>query len=80
MQTWESLTWWRSCWIAIPSTRINPMVIDITFSPAGQVYFWKLWDGPDGSDHRMGHAATLGEAFENIVAARTRIALQYVVD
>ena len=53
------------------------MVIDITFSPAGQVYFWKLWDGPDGIDHRMGHAATLGEAFENIVAARTRIALDY---
>lgn len=54
------------------------MTIEINYSPACDKYFWRLWDGPDGTDEAMGYAATLGEAFEKIVAARTRIAMEYI--
>jgi hypothetical protein len=44
------------------------------------VYSWTLCDGPDGIDIYEGTGDTLGEAFEKIIARRTRIGLEYTKD
>lgn len=56
------------------------MTVEVTYSPATNKYFWRIWDGPDGIDEAMGYTDSLGEAFEKIIAARIRIASGYQQD
>lgn len=56
------------------------MTVEVTYSPAINKYFWRIWDGPDGADEAMGYTGSLGEAFEKIIAARVRIASCYQQD
>lgn len=56
------------------------MTVEITLSEEFQRYTWKLWDGPDGADYRMGYASSLGETFERILLARQEIAAYYTAD
>jgi hypothetical protein len=58
------------------------MRIEITskFNPSVYIeyYNWHYWDGPDGIDEYSGTSFTLGECFEHIVVARTRLEQQYM--
>jgi hypothetical protein len=56
------------------------MFSEIHFSPATGLYFWKLWDGPDGIDYRTGYCQTLSECFERIIQARAEIGQHYTAD
>lgn len=53
------------------------MLVEIVYSPGTGLYTWKLWDGPDGIDYRMGYKETLTECFAAVEAAQTEIGLQY---
>jgi hypothetical protein len=56
------------------------MNIEIWYRRECDHYEWKLEDGPGGNDQYDGQADTLGEAFEAIIARRTRIGLEYIKD
>lgn len=43
-------------------------------------YVWKVYDGPDGIDHRSGYANTLDDAFLRCKNAIHEIGMQYVND
>jgi hypothetical protein len=49
------------------------------YGPSGYVdYFdWHYWGGPDGIDEHSGTCFTLGECFEHILVARTRLEQEY---
>jgi hypothetical protein len=53
------------------------MNIEIWHRVENDHYEWSLYDGPEGNDHYDGVADSLGEAFEQIVARRTMIGLEY---
>jgi hypothetical protein len=53
------------------------MNIEVWHRVENDHYEWSLYDGPEGIDHYDGQADTLGEAFEAIIAHRTRIGLEY---
>jgi hypothetical protein len=42
-----------------------------------EYYNWHYWDGPDGIDEYSGTCFTLGECFEHIFVARTRLERHY---
>ena len=56
------------------------MELNVGYKPENDHYEWKLYDGPEGIDHYEGQADSLGEAFEQIVARRTMIGLEYSKD
>ena len=41
------------------------------------VYYWTLWDGPDGADKVSGYATTLEEVVHKILTWRQKIANDY---
>ena len=58
------------------------MKIEISdhFSEGRTVYYWTLYDGPDGIDKVTGYAVSLEEALEKILDWRHRIANDYTED
>ena len=56
------------------------MNIEIWHRVENDHYEWSLDDGPEGNDHYDGVAHSLGEAFEQIVAHRIMIGLEYAED
>jgi hypothetical protein len=48
------------------------------FSGGHEVFFWTLYDGPDGCDRATGHATSLEEALNKIHTWRQRIANDYI--
>jgi hypothetical protein len=56
------------------------MNIEIWHRVENDHYEWSLYDGPEGIDHYDGCADSLGEAFEQIVAHRIMIGLEYAED
>jgi hypothetical protein len=56
------------------------MEIQIRYRRDNDHYEWSLYDGPEGIDHYDGQADSLGEAFEQIVARRFMIGLEYAED
>lgn len=53
------------------------MKIEINYCFKTNQYHWKLYDGPDGIDEVDGYVTSLGDAFEQIIIQRTKIALDY---
>jgi hypothetical protein len=56
------------------------MNIEIWHRVENDHYEWSLDDGPEGIDHYDGQTDSLGEAFEQIVARRFMIGLEYAED
>jgi hypothetical protein len=56
------------------------MHIEIDDNPLTGVYSWTLYDGPEEIDEFYGQANSLGEVFEQIIARRTMIGLEYSKD
>jgi uncharacterized protein YhbP (UPF0306 family) len=56
------------------------MNIEVWHRVENDHYEWSLDDGPEGNDHYDGVAHSLGEAFEQIVAHRIMIGLEYAED
>ena len=56
------------------------MKIEITeYYPEGRpVYYWTLYDGPDGIDKVTGYAVSLEEALTKILQWRHKIAHDYI--
>lgn len=40
-------------------------------------YHWELYDGPDGIDHFVGTAISLGDVFEQIIKAQLKNRMNY---
>lgn len=53
------------------------MKIQINYVPSENLYYAEVWDGPDRIDHEDFLCSSLGEAFEEIVKFRMKVALQY---
>jgi hypothetical protein len=56
------------------------MNIEVWHRVENDHYEWSLYDGTDGIEHYDGQADSLGEAFEQIVAHRIMIGLEYAED
>jgi hypothetical protein len=56
------------------------MKIEILQDCITGIYSWTLCDGPDGIDEFYGTGNILGEVFEQIIARRTMIGLEYSKD
>ena len=53
------------------------MLIEIYDCAETGIYTWKLWDGPDETDYRMGYRDSLAECVAAVEAAQADIGLQY---
>lgn len=46
-------------------------------SEHGEIFQYKLYDGPEGIDEFSGEFTSLGEVFEDVIVKRTITALDY---
>lgn len=51
--------------------------INSTYSEHGEIFQYKLYDGPDGIDEDKGECTSLGEVFEKVILHRLITSLDY---
>ena len=51
--------------------------INSTYSEHGEIYKWKLYDGPDAHIESQGECTSLGEVFERVIMHQVIHSIDY---